>query len=98
MASNLSDQRAQARTLPTAVNHGDEWGQEDLDMLVQFSDETAEEIARAIGRTVYAVRSMRELLADGSRTGRNAGRRKPANEPFFQFSSGWQDRMLSSSL
>lgn len=89
--SNSSTRRAQARTLATAVAWGEEWGKQEIEMVAAFPEETAEELARALGRTVYAVQSVRERLAQGLVDATGARRRREP-EPFrFTFAKGWRD-------
>jgi hypothetical protein len=89
--SNASTRRAQARTLPTAVAWGEEWSKDELEIVASFTDETAEELARALGRTVYAVQSVREDLHKGRRDA--TGGRRPMPQPAFAFTfgKGWRD-------
>lgn len=88
---NASTRRAQARTLATAVAWGEEWGKHEIEMVAAFTDETAEELARALGRTVYAVQSIREALHKGLVDAQGARRRREP-EPFtFTFAKGWRD-------
>ena len=75
---NASTRKAQARTLVTADAWGQPWDAEDLAMVLEFSDETAEELATALGRTVYAVQSVREALRKGQAIGGGERRSTPA--------------------
>ena len=90
--TNASTRQAQARTLPTAVHWGEDWGKGEIEMVAGFPEETAEELARALGRTVYAVQSLRERLAKGlvASDGRPV-RQAPAFR--FTFAKGWNDRL-----
>lgn len=69
MAGNVWTQRAQARTLITADNWGQPWDAEEIEMVGTFGDTTAEELALALGRTVYAVNAVREALRLGDKVG-----------------------------
>lgn len=89
--SNASTRRAQARTLPTARHWGEEWGKGEVAMVAGFPEETAEELARALGRTVYAVQSIREKLAKGELDADGRRRRATEAQSFFTFAAGWRD-------
>ena len=90
---NKSTRQAQARSLATAVAWGEEWGKQEIEMVAAFPDETAEELGRALGRTVYAVQSIREALHKGLVDATGARRRREP-EPFgFTFAKGWNDRL-----
>jgi hypothetical protein len=89
--SNKSTRLAQARTLPTAVNWGEEWSRDEIEVIAGFPDDTAEELARALGRTVYAVQAIREDLLHGRRDAQGRQRPKPAPAFAFTFAKGWRD-------
>lgn len=91
--SNASTRQAQARTLGTAVNWGEGWAKDELEIVASFPDETAEELARTLGRTVYAVQSVREALAKGLVDATGRRRPKPAPAFRFTFAAGWNDRL-----
>lgn len=53
----------EARTLPMAENHRDYWEREDLEFVREFRDTaTDEELAYALGRSYYAVVSIKHVL------------------------------------
>jgi hypothetical protein len=89
--NNASTRRAQARSLPTAVAWGEDWAHDDVQLVAAFPDLTAEELGLAVGRTVYAVQSLRERLAEGAYGA--DGRRRPVPAPAFRFTfaKGWRD-------
>lgn len=57
-----SARRIQSETLPHAKNHGKEWTGPELELLAR-PELSASEIAKVIGRTLYAVKSQRNLRA-----------------------------------
>ena len=91
MTRNASTALAQARTLPTAVNWGEEWSRDEVELVASFPDDTAEELARALGRTVYAVHAVREDLLHGRRDAEGRMVRKPQPVFAFTFAKGWRD-------
>lgn len=55
----------QARTETHAVRHGEIWTSAEMEFVVAFPDCTNEEIAIALGRTLFAVQTMRVAIAAG---------------------------------
>lgn len=78
MPSHTSTLAAQGRTLTRAKNHREPWSQVEVDLLIDCSDETAEVVAEALERTLYAVQSARYALAHGLPVG---GGNTPVHEP-----------------
>lgn len=72
----------QNRTKRTADRTGEAWTSADLELLTAFADEPVEEIARATGRTYFAVATMRQLVAAGRA---HAGRVAASDRPY----RGW---------
>jgi hypothetical protein len=62
--AHLADHRSQAITLPEASHHNESWTLDELTFMVEFADDRDEDIALALGRSLYAVRAMRPHLAD----------------------------------
>lgn len=89
--TNASTRKAQERTLPLARNWGEGWGQGDIQLVQGFPECTAEELGEALGRTVYAVQSVRQAIQEGRVT--SDGRRRPLPAPAhrFTFAKGWRD-------
>lgn len=62
--AHAADHRSQAITLPEADHHNESWTLDELTFMVEFADERDEDIALALGRSLYAVRAMRPHLAE----------------------------------
>lgn len=77
--AHAADHRSQAITLPKADHHNETWTLDELTFMVEFRDDRDEDIALALGRSLYAVRAMRPNLndrfADATRV-RNLSRRE----------------------
>jgi len=69
MSNNAARAAAQLRVAPHADRRGEVWVGDDLAMLQAFTSVPAEELALALGRTVYAVNAARQT----DRAGRPAG-------------------------
>ena len=55
----------QKATQRTATRANQEWTLEELELLAAFEGEALEELARTLGRTYYAVATMRSMIAAG---------------------------------
>ena len=78
---NFARAAAQARVAPLADNWGQEWTQDQLEFVQAFAELPSEEIALALGRTVYAVNQVRDNLRLGlasASEGRTRARRMKA--------------------
>jgi hypothetical protein len=62
---NAARALAQTRVAPHADNWGAEWDAEDVEFLQAFADALPEDLALALGRTVYAVNGARQALREG---------------------------------
>jgi len=71
-ANRESMAKAYARTAPQAVKHGQEWTGPELETAARL-ELSAEAAAILLGRTIYAVRWMRDRLRDDPRKARLAG-------------------------
>jgi hypothetical protein len=60
--AHAADHRSQAITLPVATEHRETWVREDLEFVQMFTDERDEDLALALGRTLYAIRSIRAVI------------------------------------
>lgn len=65
-------ERSQARSVALAANHGKEWTGPELELVADFS-RSQSYIARALGRTVAAVKNQRQALRADPRKARMAG-------------------------
>ncbi len=78
--AHAADHRSQAITLPEADHHYESWTTAEIEFVETFSDdERDEDIATAIGRSLYAVRSLRTRLDDAKAAAsrvRNLSRRE----------------------
>ena len=62
--TNTTNTRAQARTTRSADANGERWTREDLEFVVAFTDtERDEDLAIALGRTLYAIWNIQHRLA-----------------------------------
>lgn len=61
-APHAADHRSQAITLPVASSHRATWTTDELLFVAEFANERDEDIAVALGRTLYAVRGIRAHL------------------------------------
>lgn len=67
--------RVEASTLVTADQHREEWSQEDLEFVAAFRNEASdEELATTLGRSLYAIWSIKHVLDE------RLGRRRPLTE------------------
>lgn len=92
---NASTRRAQSRTLLEANAWGEPWAGFELDLVREFGEDTAEDLATALGRTVYAVQSIREAIRRGEPVG-GGNRPTPRPQPAYTFIGsdvppGWLD-------
>lgn len=72
--TNRYDAAAQSATLLEAEHNGEGWSQTEIDFVLEFTaTETDAEIAKALGRTLYAVRAKQHELRNG-RTATGVGR------------------------
>lgn len=58
----------QARTTVTADNHRERYTQDELDMIVAFPDEPISELATTLGRTYFAISTLKAMIAAGKIT------------------------------
>jgi hypothetical protein len=63
MGTHAADHRSQVATLAEADAWGEMWTTEDLDFVRAFANERDEDLAKALGRTLYAVRAARQIDA-----------------------------------
>lgn len=63
-STHAADHRSQAKTLPLAIEHRAEWTTADLEFVAEFSADRDEDIALALGRSLYAIRAIRTVLED----------------------------------
>jgi hypothetical protein len=77
MPLTQSERDAYARTLASATNNGDAWTSRDIARVDEARDVRDEDLARELGRTLFAIRSLRQALINGraSREGRDVTRR-----------------------
>jgi hypothetical protein len=57
----------QVQTIETATKHGETWTTAELQFVAEFPNETAAELARTLGRTLYAIQSIREAIKQGKK-------------------------------
>lgn len=62
--AHAADHRSQAIALEVAVRHHDHWTTKDLEFVQAFSDDRDEDIAIALGRSLYAIRGIRGVLTE----------------------------------
>lgn len=62
--AHAADHRSQSITLPNATAHRETWELEVLEFVSEFETERDEDLALALGRSLYAIRSIRAHLAD----------------------------------
>ena len=62
--AHAADHRSQAITLPVATEHRATWVREDLEFVQMFNDERDEDLALALGRSLYAIRAIRHVIED----------------------------------
>lgn len=76
MSTSISTIHAQERTLPVARRKGEAWTLADLDLVVSYTGRD-EDLAKDLGRTLYAIYAIRHALTEGraSREGRDTTRR-----------------------
>jgi hypothetical protein len=91
----MSWEQQQERSLEAATNWGKGWTSDELELVVTFRDEPVVEVARALGRTVYAVTTIRGAIEAGKPVGGGAGRKPRREEPSYDFVTtfppGWND-------
>ncbi len=62
--------RTQAVTIANASKHGEGWTSADLEFVTAFSDDvTNEELALSLGRTLFAIASIKQAIAEGTAKG-----------------------------
>lgn len=57
--------KTQGETKITADNHGETYTNEELEMIVAFGDEPIKELATTLGRTYFAISTMKAMIAAG---------------------------------
>ncbi len=57
--AHAADHRSQAITLPNATAHRETWETDDLLFVQAFAEERDEDLALALGRSLYAIRAIR---------------------------------------
>jgi len=55
----------QATSKATAIKHGETWTSADMELVSAFEGEALAELARATGRTYFAVSTMKGMIAAG---------------------------------
>jgi len=75
----------QARTKATATRHGDEWTSSDLELVTAFADEANAELASLLGRTLFAIQSVKSNIRAGRPVGGGAPRVAKSDQPY----RGW---------
>lgn len=55
----------QDATIVTADNHRERYTQDELDMIVAFPDEPISELATTLGRTYFAITTLKAMIAAG---------------------------------
>lgn len=60
--AHAADHRSQAITLPVAVAYRASWTTDELLFVAEFAADRDEDIALALGRTLYAIRAIRQHL------------------------------------
>lgn len=61
--------RIQATTIATATRHMEGWTSAELEMITAFIDEPNAELARATGRTLFAIQSIKQAVRAGRTVG-----------------------------
>jgi len=87
MATSTWTIRTQESTRATATRNGEAWTSRDLDLVTACDDVPDAEVAQALGRTLYAIQSIRHAIA----VGRNVGSTRVArsDRPY----RGWVEGM-----
>lgn len=82
--------KVEARTLAEAEKHREEWTQADLEFVAAFRDEcTDEELALTLGRSYYAISSIKEVLDERLfRPRHTTERQRVAAAPTYTFVDG----------
>jgi hypothetical protein len=62
MNTHLADHRSQANTLPVATSYRAAWTTDELLFVAEFINDRDEDIALALGRTLYAIRAIKTHL------------------------------------
>lgn len=70
--------RTQATTAAYATHHGEGWTSRDLEFVAAFPEATNAELALTLGRTLFAISSIKQAILDGTAVGSD---REPAREP-----------------
>lgn len=79
MASDTWTLSHQQATLFSASNWGEGWTSRDIDFVIAFQDSASDtELALALGRTLFAVQSIKNAIRHGRRTTVLRGRRAHA--------------------
>lgn len=76
----------QARTKATATKHGETWTSADLELVDAFAAEANAELAEALGRTLFAIQSIKSAIRNGAR---NTERVAISDRPY----RGWMEGM-----
>lgn len=61
--------RTQATTAAHATHHGEGWTSRDLEFVSSFPEATNAELALALGRTLFAVASIKQAILEGTAVG-----------------------------
>lgn len=78
--------KAQERVTPFASEHRMPWDGEDVEMVsVMGTEVPVEELALALGRTVYAVENVKQALREGTKVGGGRRRSEAAQTPSYTF-------------
>lgn len=77
--------KAQLDSKRTAERHGETWTSADLELLSAFEDSATAELAEALGRTYFAVQSIKSAVRAGKRTTRT--RVAASDRPY----RGWRE-------
>jgi hypothetical protein len=74
------DQKVEQRTLVTADNHRELWDDDDLAFVAAFRDDaTNEELAVTLGRSLFAITSIKQVLDE--RIAKQVAERRRAQRP-----------------
>lgn len=89
MPLTLSERNAYARTLELATHNGEAWTSADIARVEAGRDVRDEDLALELGRTLFAIRSLRQAIANGraSREGRDVTR--VARSRMLPYDTGW---------
>lgn len=78
----------QARTTVTADNHRERYTQDEIDFVQQLAHEPISELATALGRTYFAISTLKQMIAAGKITAGSA-RVAASDRPY----RGWVEGM-----